>query len=201
VDVAVENSNGSDTLHDGFSYQDTTGISGLDYVKNGAQIILTWELTGSPDEIIVFRGAAPIATIGGSEEQYTHDESDFGYFRFTVALYVNSQKVDQEDVLVEFGLSNWDPPSGSVTGYYLYIAEAIGDPYTALPYDDPQDYSYDAGFLTEAPLKALYDLGLILGGHSYFLAASSYLDTGSEILISTLTDPLTFAYEVDLDQP
>ena len=201
VDVVVENSNGSDTLHDAFSYQDTTGISGLDYVKNGAQIILTWDLTGSPDEIIVFRGGTPIATIGGSEEQYTHDESDFGYFRFTVALYVNNQKVDQEDVLVEFGLTNWDPPGGSVSGYYLYVAEAIGDPHTALPYNNPQNYSYDAGFLTEAPLKALYDLGLIAGGHSYFLAASSYLDTGSEILISALTDPLTFTYEVELDQP
>ena len=57
------------------------------------------------------------------------------------------------------------------------------------------------GSARDIPLKELYDAGLIEGGESYYLALSSYLNLYPDVLISPLTEPMTFSYTVDIASP
>lgn len=202
VEVIVKNHQGASALREGYHF-DSSSILWLKYTKgsNGSTCDLTWELTDPADEIKIYRGVNELDTIDGGAESYTLEETGYGLFRYTVALVEEQEIVDQKDLLVDFGKVLWDPPEGDVTGYYIYLAEAIGDPYEVLPYEDPSNYSFDAGFYTEALLETLYSVALIEGDKSYYIAASSYLVVGSETLISALTDPLTFAYEVATGKP
>jgi hypothetical protein len=201
VDVTVSNSNGSDTLNDGFTYQGPASIHTLTYSQNGNTVTLNWGLSSPADEIVIYRGAVPVATISGSATSHTLAENDFGYYRYTVGLMVDGIRVDEAFVLVHLGKIIWDPPGGgSCTGFYVYVAEAIGNPYTTLPYGDPMSFSCDVGYCCEVPLRELYDEALIEGGKSYYLAASSYLGNPCN-KVSELTDPVTFVYEVAIESP
>jgi hypothetical protein len=124
-----------------------------------------------------------------------------GYFRYSVAVYIDGERVDKEEILIDFGRLTWDPPGGYISGYYLYVAEAVGDPYEVLPYEDPSDYDFDSGSVTQEQLKSLYDNSLLADGKSYYIAASSYVYSYPENLVSSLTAPLTFSYEVALEEP
>jgi hypothetical protein len=201
VDVVVTNSNGTGTLPNGFTYVENPEILNLDYTKVGNQIYLSWDLSAPGDGIIICRGSEAIGALGGSQTSFFYTENSFGYFRYTVCLFVDGVQVDADDVLVDFGKLTWTPPQQTVSGFYIYVAEAIGDPYQALPYNDPLNYSYDAGWCTELSLKALYDDVLIDGGKSYYIAASSYITSFPNNIVSDLTYPLTFAYEVVLETP
>jgi len=203
VDVSVANDFKSDTLLNGFTYEEQTSvISDLTYTKIGDQIQLSWTLSSAADQIVIYRGAGAIDTISGDSLSYSYTESQYGYFRFSVELMVGGIGVDSSDVLVNFGKSTWAPPSqGNVTGYYIYVAEAVGDPATALPYSKPSNFSYDVGSATEITLKSLYDANLIDGGKSYFIAVSTYYVENSQVLISSLTNCLNFDYHVDIAKP
>lgn len=174
-------------------------IHSLRYVQAGNEVTLMWELVHPACEIVIYRGSVVLDTIEGSVTSYTLTESSAGLYLYTVALFDGGDRLDDDSVLVDLCKVVWDAPGCPYTGFFIYVAEAIGDPYTALPYDDPMDYSFDACRTCEVPLKRLYDEGLLEGGKTYYLAASSYL--GDPVTqVSELTDPLTFTYEVALPE-
>ncbi len=201
VDVACSNSNGADTLAGGFTYTVEPEINGLTHTRSSNQITLEWQLTAPGDEIVIYRGSEAVDIISGDAEFYTYQEDNFGYFRFSVGLFVDGTHVDLDDVLVDQGCVLWDIPLGSVSGFYVYVAEAVGDPYEVLPYDNPFDYSYDAGYCSRISIKTLYDELLIEDGQSYYLAAASYRIASPEYIVSELTIPLTFSFDVVLGMP
>ncbi|MHC4943573.1 MAG: hypothetical protein ACYTG7_11205 [Planctomycetota bacterium] len=178
-------------------------LLGLDYTKEGAGnvIKLKWNLSKACEFIVVCRGAKPLAVLPGHTEEFTYEEEQFGLFRYTVALFHHGTYVDEDDVLVDIGTIGWDPPVGPVSGYYLYLAEAIGDPYTALPYDNPYDYTLDMTIYSKIWLLALYDLGLLEDGKKYYVATSSYVTGCPDIVVSSLTDPAMFEYHVVTAKP
>lgn len=205
VDVTVINSGGKHTLPNGFLYEGTPTIVWLEYTKTaqGDLLTLTWGLSSPGDEIKVYRGTQLIGELSGNASEFSYNEEIFGHFRYTVALFMDGLKVDQKSVLVDFGKVTWDPPSsgGTLSGYYLYVVEAVGDPYEQLPYNNPENYDFDTcGPFTEVQLLDLHDLNLITDG-KYYLAASSYEIHYPNTLISVLTDPITFQYEVVIDEP
>jgi len=201
VDVVLSNSNGAATLPGGFTYAVEPAINGLAHRRSSNQITLEWQLTAPGEEIVIYRGSEAVDTISGDAESYTYQEDSFGYFRFSVGLFVDGTRVDCDDVLVDQGCVLWDIPLGSVSGFYVYIAEAVGDPYEVLPYDNPFDYSYDAGYCSCLSIKTLYDELLIEDGRSYYLAASSYRIANPEYIVSELTIPLTLSFDVVLGMP
>lgn len=201
VNVAVSNSNGSDTLPGGFTFTMEPEITGLTHTRTSNQITLEWQLTAPGDEIVIYRGSEAIDIISGNAESYVYQEDSYGYFRFSVGLFVDGSRIDCDDVLVDLGRMVWDIPSGQISGFYVYLAEAVGDPYEVLPYDNPLDYSFDAGYCSCVSFKALYDETLIESGRSYYLAAASYRIASPEYIVSSLTIPLTFSYEVVVGMP
>ncbi len=201
VNVTVTNSNGSDTLAGGFTYTVEPEITGLSHLRNSNQITLEWQLSAPGDEIVIYRGSEAVDIIAGDAESYVYQEDSFGYFRFSVGLFVDGTRVDCDDVLVDQGCVAWDYPTGQVSGFYVYVVEAVGDPYEVLPYENPSNYSYDAGYTACISLKSLYDDLLIEDGKSYYLAAASYRIANPEYIVSELTIPLTFSYEVVLGMP
>jgi len=205
VDVTVANDFGSDTLSSGFTYSDDDpSISGLNLSRSGNSITLTWQLDDPQsqiDSIVIYRGNTAIASIGGSSLAHNFNEPDFGYFRYTVGIMVSGTKIDQEDVLIHLGFLSWNMPSMFVDGICIYVAEANGDPQSALPYDNPQNYSLDVGISTYITLETLYNNALIEGGKSYYIAASSYLIASPTYYFSQLSDALEFDFEVAIDVP
>lgn len=204
VDVTVENSNGSDILVNGFTFQtDVPSILWFSYEKDRNQVDFTWELSGSGDKIVFFRGSEAVAVLPGDADYFHYEEQYIGLYRYTVALYVGNMRVDQRDVLIHMARVFWDPPaSGDYSGFYLYVAEAgTGDPYDLLPYNDPSKFSYDAGMNNEVDLMALYLNNLIKGETRYYLAASTYLISGPDTFISNLTDPIEFYCSVSMTEP
>ena len=211
VDVSVTNDFGSGSLPASYTFYEVPSIGGLGCTRNGFTVDLTWTVDdpgAQVDEIVLYRGGAELDRVGPGVESYHFDESAFGYFRYTVGLVDGGSMVDSADVLVFVGKVTWTPPSTAVDGYYLYIAEAVGDPYTVLPYSHPEDFSYDVNDpqVTEVLLEDLYNGGLIGSGtmqgvESYYLAASSYVIATPNYLISVLTPPLTLDFEIAIEAP
>ena len=178
-------------------------ILNLDYTREGAgdEIKLTWKLSKPVDHVVVCRGSKQVVLLPGNAEEFTYTEEKLGYFRYTVALYHNKQWVDHDDVLVSIGKIGWDPPESSFSGYYLYIAEATGDPYTVLPYDNPYEYDLDVLIYDRVWLSMLYSMGMIEDGKKYYVATSSYLTGCPDTVVSPLSEPVSFEYHVVLDSP
>jgi len=87
-------------------------------------------------------------------------------------------------------------------GFYVYLAEGPGDPYTLLPYDDPAQFSHDAGDVEEVSFSDLYSLTLMEGGKEYYFAVSTYVTVGTETLISALTEPVHLVeYVIEVAAP
>jgi hypothetical protein len=211
VDVTVSNDFGSDTLGGGYNYYGEPTLSNLNCVTNGSSVDLTWTLDDPGlqiDEIVVSRGSAELARTAGTAQSYQFTEGAYGYFRYTVEIVDGGAVVDSEDLLVHLGKIKWDLPATAAHGFYLYLADAVGDPYLVLPYSAPGNYSYDVNspVAKEISLEILYDAGLIgtgvtQGVDSYYLAASSYLVWSPTYRISVLTAPVTFDFEVAIDTP
>jgi len=200
VNVTVSNKVGSDTRGRSYTYCKPT-IFWLEHFKSKGICQLKWKVNHPTKKIVIFRGNKKLVKLDGCENSYTLKESCFGYFRYTVSLVEDSKMFDCKSVLVDFGKLSWDAPTGNVTGFFLYLAKGPGNPKELLPYKDPKKYSLDIGYVTEYSLIDLMSKGLIKTGVPYYIAISSYLITGSELLISSLTEPNSFTYEVVLGLP
>jgi hypothetical protein len=178
-------------------------LLGLDFSKEGAGnlVKLKWNLSKPCEFILICRGAKPVAMLPGNADEFTYEEEQLGLFRYTVALFNHGQYVDEESVLVDIGTISWDPPGGPISGFYLYLAEAIGDPYAALPYNDPYAYTLDMTIYSKIWLLALYDLGLLQDGKSYYVAVSSYVTGCPDTVVSGLSEPALFEYHVVITKP
>ncbi|MBU0754796.1 MAG: hypothetical protein KJ645_06620 [Planctomycetes bacterium] len=178
-------------------------IQELGVVKEGAGNVFkfTWKLTKPCDVLVVCRGLKQLILLPGDATEFTYEEEMLGYFRYTVALFDEGEWVDYDSLLVESGNICWDPPEGDFSGYYLYITEDTGDPYTTLPYDNPYDYTVDMMIYDRIWLITLYQYGYIENGKRYHVAVSSYLHGCPETVVSGLSEPITFEYHVILDQP
>ncbi len=203
VDVTVINKFGSDTLPGAFAYTSTPSILWLDCEKVRNRITFRWKLSEPGDSIIFFRGKRATNTMGGNVEFFVYEEAQLGLFRYTVALYKDGQRIDQRDVIIDFGRVVWEPPaSGIFTGFYLYVVEAIhNDPYQLLPYENPEDFDFDCGNKTEIPLSTLYQNTLISGRTKYYAAVSSYYGRYPRVKISSLSPPVTFYCFVEIEMP
>jgi hypothetical protein len=171
-------------------------IKNLSYTKEGKKITITWDLAVQAESLFVLRGKKAVAMLEGDAESWECTNHECGLFRYSVMYVWNKNILDHEDLLVDNGKVTWKKPGCQVSGYYLYLAVAEGDPYQQLPYENPEEFSYDAGLYTEVGLITLYNHYLIEGGKEYYMAASSYLWEGNDFSISHLTDPLTFKYKV-----
>lgn len=171
------------------------------YAKQGDQITLSWRLSAPGDQVVVFRGKTPLASLGGNATNYGFTEQDLGLFRYTVILYHRNQEADRESALIDLGSFEFSPSKGPVSGYFLYIAEAKGSPKTALPYHNPSSYSVDVNRLTQIPLKELLFYAYIKPDVAYYITCSSYLLRYNDLLISELGEAITFTFRVDISIP
>jgi hypothetical protein len=180
---------------------DSKSFNNLFYKKTGHLLYLSWEFSESGDQIVIHRGSRPIAFLDADATNYFINQSFYGYFKFSVTLYSNGIPVERKQALIDIGKLVWNHSESRISGYCIYIAEAVGNPYDLLPYDNPIDYDYDVGYATSVSLKFMYDNSLIEDGKKYFIALSSYRNDKPETRFSDLTKPMGIMYSVETMGP
>jgi hypothetical protein len=203
ANVRVAGPSGIGILPSAFTYTTVPSVLWLDYSKNSNKLEFTWELSTAVDEIIFYRGKKPIATLEGDAEDFYYEESSFGFYRYTVALYEDGNRVDQRGVMVNLGCISWDPPDSTpYSGYYMYIGEAVDpDPQKILPFENPKNFNLDIRDIGSLSMEALYNMAFIEDSRAYFMALSSYYNAGDGFYISPLSEVVKFYCEVKISPP
>jgi hypothetical protein len=191
VDVTLTTTAGSIVVGDGLTYYVPQISSLASAVEQPGDLTLTWESSGPGDQIMVFRGSKPVATVAGDATRASLATDAVGILKYTVAMYVGSEKVSQDAVVVELGILKWDYGEIAIDGFLIYAAEAHQ------PFPSPLHYTYDAALRMELPLRDLYDAGIIEANKGYSFAVAAYAAS----FISDLSEPATCDYVVDLAEP
>lgn len=203
ANVRVAGPGGIGYFPSGFTYTTDPSVLKLEYSNNGNELEFTWELSRAVDEVIFYRGNDPIAFLEGDAEDFFYEESHFGFYRYTVALYEDGNLVDDRGIEVNLGYITWDPPDSSpYSGYYLYIGEAINpDPQKILPFENPKNFNLDIKKSESLSMEILSDMGFIEDSKTYFMALSSYYNSGTGFYISPLSEVVKFHCEIKDSSP